>query len=151
MKSVKIKVLDKEFLIRARYKDLDCPIWDKENYHNKYSITVINLNNNKRIWFYFWDSLINTQENKKLSEIDLIYAFKCFLEDALNYIDYNIDEFQKEFGYDNITLCLNAYDGCRKSYLKTIKLGLTEDDLYNIVNAIIEKENEDKLLDLIVG
>ena len=148
---VKIKVLNKQFEIKAKYLDLDKPIWD-DHLHNKFKISVKNLETNKTINFYFYDSLVNTKKGKtELTEEDLIYCFKMFLEDSLDYIqNTNIDDFAEEFGFTKISEAIRAFKGCKRQFEKCLKLGISEEELYDLLNCIIEHENEDKLLSLVV-
>jgi hypothetical protein len=152
---VKIKVLDKTFEIKSRFLGEDYPDWDKLNPHNKFSISVKNLLEQQqplKISFIFWGSVEDWVKGKnKLNDLELIYAFECFLEDSLSYMDNNnIDDFAKEYGFESVGETIKAFDGCKKSYEKCFKLGLTETDIRDIINEIIEKENNNKLYELIV-
>jgi hypothetical protein len=148
---MKIKVLNRQFEIKAKNLGTDKPYWDNSYNHYKFRISIKNLENNETINFLFWDSIADFEQGKtELTEEDLIYCFKFLLTDAISYLDSNgdIDEFQKEFGYEKISECIKAYNGCKKQYQKCLKLGLTENEIYDLLNAIIDKENDDKLLEL---
>lgn len=150
----KIEVLNKRFEVKARNLGVDYPDWDKEkNEHYKYSIQVKSLDNGKRIRFNFWSSYQDFLDRKdKLTKEDLIFCFRCLLEDAILYLNSNgdIDEFASELGLTKPSEVLRAFKGCKKQYEKCLKLGLTDNEIFDMVNAIIDKENEDKLLDLVV-
>jgi hypothetical protein len=147
---MRIKILNKEFEIKAKNLGEDKPFWDNSYLHYKFRITVKNLENNKKISFLFWDSTNNYLEGKKeLEEEDLILCFKCLLEDAISFLDNpNIDEFSKEFGFEKVSEALRAFKGCKKQFEKCLKLGLTENEVYDLINEIIQKENENNLLSL---
>jgi hypothetical protein len=149
---MKIKILDKEFEIKAKFFRAEVPAWENLKLpHFRFRISVKNLKIGKTIFFNFWDSYENFRKGKKeLNDEDLIFCFKCFLDDAISYYDnQDINDFASEFGYDDIKACLRAWKGCKVQYEKVKKLGLNDDDLINIFNKIVELENEDKLLTLI--
>jgi hypothetical protein len=149
---MKIKILNYEFEIKAKFKGVDIPKWEKQGFpHNKFRITIKNIKTGRSIFFNFWDSYKNYEEGKKeLNDEDLIYCFECFLNDALSYYDYqDINEFAKGFGYD-LKEVKRVYNGCKIQYEKAKKLGLSDDDIINIFNKIVELENEDKLLTLVI-
>ncbi len=67
------------------------------------------------------------------------------------YIDNkNIDDFAKELAFEKVSEVLKAYKGCKKQFEKCLKLGLTEDEIRDMLNEIIQKENENKLMDLVI-
>jgi predicted nucleotidyltransferase len=148
---IKIKVLDKAFEIKSRFLGDDYPNWDKQNLHNKFSIKVKNLLNEKEISFIFWGSVEEWLKGKtKLNDFDLIYAFKCFLEDSLTYMENNnIDDFAKEYGFESVSETIKAFNGCKKAFEKCLKLELSESDIEDIFSEL-EKENESKLREIII-
>ena len=80
--------------------------------HNKYKITLTNKNGS--CWFYFWDSIKNTQERRELDKAD---ALACFAKDAAAFDSVtSLEDFIAEFGYDKAerSLAQKSYDGCRK-------------------------------------
>ena len=88
--------------------------------HNKYKITISNEKGN--VWFYFWDSLHNTENSKKPSEDDVL---ACFGMDVGSVMDgVSKDEFKEMAGYDKSedSLAQKAYDGCRKLLSRAKKL-----------------------------
>jgi hypothetical protein len=150
-KTLEIKVKDYRFWIRYKFKGLDHPIWDRENLHPHFKISIKNIAKPPSIAysFDFWESVAN-KDKMVLSDLDIVYAVKMFFEDALSYADYNnIDDFAREFGYTKISEALNAYNGCKKALHKCEKIGLTTEDLREIVNTLIDLENEDKLENVI--
>lgn len=58
--------------------------------HNKYKVTITNENGS--VWFYFWDSLYNTENNKEPSQDDVL---ACFGMDVGSVLDgVSKDEFK---------------------------------------------------------
>ncbi len=148
---VKLKVKNKKFEVKGKFLGVDILKWDNQS-HNKFRISVKNLRNNKTISFTFWDSYINYVQGKtELTKEDLIYCFKILLDEALMYVDNkNIDSFYQEFGGETISEILRAYKGCKKQFENCLKLGLTENEIRDMLNEIIQKENENKLMDLVI-
>ena len=151
MQKIKLRVGNKEFEVKAKFVGPDVPKWDNLM-HNKFKIYVKNLHNNKSISFDFWDNYNNYIQGKtELSKEDLIFCFKVLLDEALMYADYrDIDDFYNEFGGEKISQVLQAYKGCKKQFQNCLRLGLTEDEIRNMFNEITQKENEDKLMDLVI-
>ena len=151
MNKVKLKIGNKCFEIKAKFLGIDILKWDNKP-HNKFRIYVKNLHNGKSISYDFWDSYKNWEEGKtELQKEDLIYCFKILLDEALMYIDNkDIDSFAKEFTFEKVSEVLQAYKGCEKQFEKCLKLGLTEDEIRDMLNEIIQKENENKLMDLVI-
>lgn len=88
--------------------------------HNKYKITISNEKGN--VWFYFWDSLHNTENNKQPSQDDVL---ACFGMDVGSVMDgVSKDEFKEMAGYDKSedSLAQKAYDGCQKMLSRAKKL-----------------------------
>jgi hypothetical protein len=88
--------------------------------HNKYKITISNEKGN--VWFYFWDSLHNTENSKQPSRDDVL---ACFGMDVGSVMDgVSKDEFKEMSGYDKSedSLAQKAYDGCQKMLSRAKKL-----------------------------
>lgn len=74
-----------------------------------------------------------------LDEGGLVYAFYCFLDDGTCYANnQDIDDFFNEFGYNKVTDCINAYNGCKKAYEDWQKTGI---DIFEIANYLQETYN----------
>ena len=88
--------------------------------HNKYKITI--TNEEGFIWFYFWDSLYNTENNKKPSQDDVL---ACFGMDVGSVMDgISKEEFIEISGYDKTedSTAQKAYEGCQKMLERAKKL-----------------------------
>ena len=88
--------------------------------HNKYKVTITNEKGS--VWFHFWDSLHNTENNKKPSQDDVL---ACFGMDVGSVMDgVSKDEFKEMAGYDKSedSLAQKAYDGCQKMLSRAKKL-----------------------------
>jgi len=84
------------------------------------------------------------QRQKKLSDRELVEAFKMTIEDALAYLNHaDIDEFAKEFGYSSIKGLIKTWKACQKAYEEIKeKLKLTDNDLYELSEILTDWENE---------
>ena len=76
----------------------------------------------------------NTSEMKPQ---DLREAFYFFLGDGIAYKNANdIDDFQSEFGYEDVSECKKVYEGCKRAWYKWEDFGI---DPYNLSNWMQEK------------
>lgn len=76
----------------------------KITYNKKYMVTTYQCNTSYK------------NDMKK----DILY---CILMDASAYeYDSNIDDFQREFGYEKASELLKAFNGCKEAYEKVHKL-----------------------------
>ena len=78
--------------------------------HNKYKVTITNEEGS--VWFYFWDSLYNTENKKKPSQDDVL---ACFGMDVGSVMDgISKEEFIEISGYDKTedSTSQKAYEGC---------------------------------------
>lgn len=88
--------------------------------HNKYKVTISNEKGS--VWFYFWDSIYNTENNKQPSQDDVL---ACFGMDVGSVMDgVSKDEFTEVSGYDKSedSLAQKAYEGCQKMLERAKKL-----------------------------
>lgn len=104
-----------------------------------YNLTVIRKNGQRD--FSFFDS--EDHFDKDLWP-EITDAFEAVLSDAIAYVDNkNIDDFSLEFGYDKPSELIKAHEGCKYAYESlTENLGLTEDQLFTLVNELQEAENQ---------
>lgn len=122
-----------EFTITSYYRGDKCWNCDSKNYNN-HIITVYNTETKSKTSFEFWESL---KESEIKTEEQLVNAFECFLSDALAYIQArDIDDFSREFGYEKVTECLRAYNGCKKAAKKAKRVVGDEDRLCDLINEI---------------
>ena len=126
-----------EFQISSVYKGNKC--WDdaKIKNYNNHTVTVRNTETGKSTRFEFWESI---REVEIKTEEQLLWAFECFLTDALAYIQArNIDDFASEFGYqDSVSKCFKVYKACMKQAMKAKRVVGDEERLCNLVNEINE-------------
>jgi len=155
VKEAKVRIKDKTFLIKGRcVGSVKSFPYQEDGYpHFKFRIVVKNLENGRWTWFYFYGSYAEFEKGKtELTKEDLVIAFKCFLEDCLAVLDYpDVDDFANAFGYDKPSIVLKVYKACERALRKAKKLGLEEDEIYDLINEIIEKENEDRIYDLVIA
>lgn len=91
---------------------------DQENkftsYHTRFDVKITY---NKK--YMVTNYQCNTSYKKNMKK-DILY---CILLDASAYEDNgNIDDFRREFGYENINELLKAFNGCREAYKKIHEL-----------------------------
>jgi len=135
---------------RAGYSDR----WGKRYHpHYKYRVIVKRLDGPKgEISFTFHDSHAAFLDGKKrLTDEDKVLAFRSYLEDALAYLEYESpDEFMRAYGYPTLKEAKRVYNACHRAYEKIrSELNLSEDELYDIINEIVEAENDGNLRKLI--
>ena len=127
-----------EFQLSSVYKGDKC--WDNgdpgyPNYNN-HVITVFNTETRKRTQFDFWESI---HEKEIKTEKQLLWAFECFLDDALAAIQ-NKDEwdFFDEFGYEPSRKAREIYNACKRSARKAKRVVGDEERLCELCNEINE-------------
>jgi hypothetical protein len=107
---------------------------DRKN-HNKYKVTVSNENGS--IWFYYWDSIHNTENGIEPSKEDVLSAFGL---DTSAMIDgASFEDFCDTFGYDKAEdrFARKAYDGCRLMVQKAKKL-FSDDEIKEFIRLANE-------------
>jgi hypothetical protein len=106
--------------------------------HNQFLITVKHNGIVRRFSFYGSTADYNAGI-KELTEADTQDAFKCFIDDSLYGLD-TFEDFCGNCGYDTDSRTAERiYKLCQKSLAKAHDLGLSDDDLYNIVNDLNER------------
>lgn len=101
---------------------------------NNYVVTVTNLETGKRTRFDFWQSIA---QPKMESENDLLWAFRCFLEDGLAVIQAKDEwDFFDEFGYSPSRESKKVYDACKRSMQKILRVVGNEDYVCDLVNGL---------------
>lgn len=93
---------------------------DSGKNHNKYRIYVSNPKG--KISFIFWDSIINTEKNVPLEEMEALKSFAMDLE-AIEEAP-SFEEFKNLFGYGETDeqLAQKSFNGCRKQLDKAKKM-----------------------------
>lgn len=114
--------------------------------------TVQVIFNNKKAQFQYTSSLADYEAGKdKLSDENLMYALKYFLEDGLNYEETeNFQDFCDTFGYeiwgeepeltDRATgfnrESYRIYNECKRSKVKAERIGITTEMSYEIIEEL---------------
>lgn len=98
--------------------------------HTRFDITFIY--NKKTIVFEYQCNASFVKPNKK----DCLW---CLCLDCSSYelSNGNIDEFQREFGYEKVSECIKAFNGCKQNYNKLHSL-FTNDEI-----KVLEEYYED--------
>ena len=129
-----MKVTYKNFIISESFIGGKSSSWDLNN-TNYHKVTIKNTENGKKTSFDFWCSIVQPEFK---TEYDLLNAFYCFLSDAeAGY--YELDDFYKDFSYENITDCIKAWKGCKKALAKCKRLFDNDDEIfYKTINELSE-------------
>ena len=118
---VEATIEDKKFLIRQKllgeaeqgdYEDFTLP-------HYVYEISVVRTDVPSDEYRFIYHGSFNDLKKgkKRLSETDLVLAFRMALEDALAYLNHeNVDEFAKEYGIDRPSEAIRLWKACQNVY-----------------------------------
>jgi len=140
-----LKVLDKTFKIKSKYIDtvVGFPNSEKDNMeHNVFRVSVTRIFNDRdKITrsFKMYGSYADYEKGKDYQmEDDLKFNFRCFINDAI-YGTMSFEDFCGEFGYDvDSRRAEKIWKLCKKTLNKTNDLGISESELYDIVNKLSE-------------
>ena len=91
-----IKTRFEQYSVSAVYVGNKSAPWATNNCNNS-RVSVVNLNNKKRINFDFWGSLMNPA---LCTKYDLLNDFYCFISDALSG-QQDFFDFCGAYGYDD--------------------------------------------------
>lgn len=118
--------LDRDLGIRIQYQNLSisCKFKGDKNWncakesnldnYNNHRIYIYNTDTQNKTSFEYWNSVTKGEID---SEMELVEAFNCFVNDARNYFEYsNFDKFKSVFGYEDNKRAKIDYNGCKKSY-----------------------------------
>lgn len=139
------KATFKNYKISAKYKG--DKVWNLktstgrvvENWNN-HTVTVTNTETGKQTRFDFWTSIMYPRMR---TENDILEAFQCFLDEALSYIEARDEwDFYSEFGYTPSREAHKVWLSCKRQAEKAKRLVGNVDDLYELSNALREKEEE---------
>ena len=90
--------------------------------------------------FKFYGSVKDYHDGKELLDhLGLLEAFTCFVEDALNAVEYgDVDEFAEEYGITRPSEAFRAWRGCLNALRKLRRLGFRGYELYDLAGALYE-------------
>jgi len=88
--------------------------------------------------FSFWGSINDFEAGRNvLSGEELIFPAYCFFSDASAYLNAkDIDDFSAEFGYQKPSELLKAWKGCKKAWASCKRLGLSKENVFDIMNHL---------------
>jgi len=113
--------------LTSQFMRIDHPSWSKNYPKAHHRITI--LTDSARHRFDFWHS---SEKGNVMTELELIEAFDMFLGDGISYDNArDIDDFAAEFGYDKVSECIKAYNGCKKEWEAWQKFCINPYDLSN--------------------
>lgn len=129
-----MKTTYKEFNLNSTFKG--DKVWnadEKQENYNNHIITVTNTETKQKVSFEFWGSIANPEIK---TEKELLYAFYCFVEDALSgKMDFS--EFCSEFGCDTDSRkAEKTWKACKRSTVKFERL--YTGDIYDFINKLQE-------------
>lgn len=138
MKKEVMNIAGVEFNVKVEYIGTKVPTWDKKGH---YTYNVCLSTNGKSYSTTFYDSLYNTENNEK-GDIDIKSAVHCIFMDAMAFLTTeNYDRFCIEFyGGEKSNEALKAFKGCKRAFDGLSILGITKDNIYNIINALGEED-----------
>jgi hypothetical protein len=103
--------------------------------HNKFNVRV-KVGKKSRSFNFFGSQADYEQGKEKLDDTDLKEAFRAFISDAESATE-SFADFCGNFGYnEDSRRAEKTYKACKKSLKKLNALGITESDLYNILEAL---------------
>lgn len=130
-----MKATFENFALTSKHVGAKPATWGTHK-HTHHIVYVQNLDNKKRTSFDFWASIAQpTMESEK----DLLYAFLCFLDDAICG-RYTVEDFFAELGYENPTEGFAAYRACQRAADKLDRL--YDGEVYDLVNRLREYLDE---------
>lgn len=108
-------------------------------YRRQYTVSVKSDGTGVTRRFTFTDSIHNEENGKVgLSSEELLYAFRCFTEDATAAMQ-PFEDFADDFGYDNDSIrARNVYLACKASLRKFRDLWATDVDPYEVLEQLGE-------------
>lgn len=108
------------------------------NYHGHFKINLSTELGNES--FDFYGSASDAGKHKTvMSEDELLNALECIISDALSGI-YSFEEFCAELGYDEDSRrAEKIHKACIDTYNRVSALGISDDEMYSIVNDINER------------
>ena len=121
------------------FEKLEFEVLDEEVVNNGYGNCMkyeieLNYNGNSYIT-HFTDSVMAYRNNEAL---DFKQVMDCLLLDKSAYDSCrDIDDFQNEFGYEKVSECLKAYNGCKETSEGLERL-FTEEELEQLQEEVQE-------------
>jgi hypothetical protein len=120
-----------EIILYGNYVGTATP-WGEKYVKQHFEIDVTINNRTVTFDFYCNDSYLDDEQ--------LCEAFYYFLSDGISYDNArDVDDFQSEFGYEKVSECLEAYNGCKDSFEQW--KSITDIDIYEIANWLQDKYN----------
>lgn len=103
---------DGQIELSSRYIGMDVPFWAKNKkpiHHHKVTIKI----GYHKHTFDYWSGLGHYQYSTTMTDQAMIEAFDSFLSDCIS-ANQSIDDFQSEFGYENVSDCIRTYKACKE-------------------------------------
>lgn len=106
---------DYEIKLSSRFVGYGLPDWEKKksNKHPHFLVKFeIGCNSHT---FDYWGSVMDYRNDiDSMTEKNCIEAFEMFIFDCVS-ANQSIDDFQSEFGYENVSECIKIYNACKES------------------------------------
>ena len=104
------------------------------------SYNIIISNDTDSVDFVYFMSHSDYINHKRvMDEGDLINAFECILSEALLTLESFCD-FMSELGYTDCKEAKRIYEACKEERDKLLKIGIEEDEIYELLEMIREDE-----------
>lgn len=109
--STSLEYNGKTIELSSRYVGIDKPSWNKKDRCHHHIVTFkIDFKSHS---FDFWSGMGLYQDTTVMSDKGMIKAFENFLSDCIA-ANQSIDDFQSEFGYENVSDCIRTYNACKE-------------------------------------
>lgn len=110
----KLQYKDYEIKLSSRFVGYDLPEWEKKKSDkHPHHLVKIEIGCNSHT-FDYWGSVMDYYNDvDSMTEKDCIEAFEMFLSDCIS-ANQSVDDFQSEFGYENVSECIRVYNACKK-------------------------------------
>ncbi len=107
--------------------------------HNQFAVTV-SVDEQKGRTFLYYESHKDYMAGKEeMADKDMKYAFRSIIEDAISG-QMDFDDFCSEYGYDEDSRrAERVWNECKKSLNKVESMGISGDELYEIINQLSEQ------------
>jgi len=103
----------------------------------RHPITIIVADRRSETFDYHGSEAGYIAHKDMLSELDIIDALECILNDAIAGT-YNCAEFFNEFGYEDPCKGLKAWKECVRTSERLVNMGIAENMFYDMLNELNE-------------
>lgn len=130
MKKIKFTVSEKEYVVRCEdERGVEVFHW---NAHRLKFVISISIDDGEPKNFDYYDSVVNYPN--PIDEDGLRNAFQCIVMDAMAGLFGSVDEFMREFGYEDYRKAQKLFLACERTYEFFERHGVDIYELQEYVN-----------------